>query len=105
MGRCWLRNQLALDLDAAMVVVEDINLSERLAPISSEVGQVDRQEGILVGARVLRTLVYLFTHQYQAAENLFHSPLALLSKMHRLMVRQFTWVLLRARARVEAWGD
>ena len=33
-----------------------------------------------------------------------HSPLAL-RKMHGLMAKQFTLVLLRARARVEAWGD
>jgi hypothetical protein len=33
-----------------------------------------------------------------------HSPLAL-RKMHGLTAKQFTWVLPRARARVEAWGD
>ena len=99
-----LANNMRGHLDADLVV-EQINLSERLAPvISSEVGQVDRQAGSLVGASVLKTLVYLSTHHYQAAENLLHSPLAL-RKMHGLTAKQFTWVLPRARARVEAWGD
>ena len=99
-----LTNMMRGHLDADLVL-EQINLGERLAPvISSEVGQVDREAGSLVGASVLRTLVYLSTHHYQAAENLLHSPLAL-RKMHRLTDKQFTWVVLRARARVEAWED
>ena len=67
-------------------------------------GQVDRQAGSLLEASVLRTLVYLSTHHYQAAENLLHSPLAM-RKMHRLTDKQLTWVVLRAGERVEAWGD
>jgi hypothetical protein len=57
-------------------MVEEINLSERLAPSGSEVGQVDRRAGSLAGASVLRTLVYLSSlhPHYQAAENLLHSP-------------------------------
>ena len=99
-----LANNLRGHLDADLVL-EQINLSERLAPvISSEVGQVDRLAGSLVGASVLKTLVYLSTHHYAAAENLLHSPLAL-RKMHRLTDKQFTWVTLRARAKVEAWID
>ena len=46
-------------LDADIVVKEEINLSERLAPSGIEVGQVDRRAGSLAGASVLRTLVYL----------------------------------------------
>ena len=99
-----LANNMKGHLDADLVV-EQINLSERLAPvICSEVGQVDRQAGSLVGASVLKTLLYLSTHHYGAAENLLHSPLAL-RKMHRLTDKQFTWVSLMARARVEAWAD
>jgi len=95
-----LRGHLDADL-----VLEQINLSERLAPvISSEVGEVDRQANSLVSASVLRTLLYLSTHHYAAAENFLHSPLAL-RKMHKLTDKQFTWVSLRARARMEAWGD
>jgi len=95
-----LRGHLDADL-----VLEQINLSERLAPvISSEVGEVDRQANSLVGASVLRTLLYLSTHHYGAAENFLHSPLAL-RKMHKLTDKQFTWVSLRARARMEAWAD
>ena len=57
-------------------MVEEINLSERLAPSGSEVGQVDREAGSVVCARGLRTLVYLSSlhPHYQAAENLLHSP-------------------------------
>ena len=47
--------------------------------------------------------VRLLDH-YAAAENFLHSPLAL-RKMHKLTDKQFTWVSLRARARMEAWGD
>ena len=64
-------------------------------------GQVDGKAGSLVGASVLRTLVYLSTKHYQTAENLLHSPLTM-RRMHRLTDKQFTWVMLRAR--VEAWG-
>ena len=85
------------------MVVEEINLSKRLAPpISREVGQVDMEAGSVVCARGLRTLVYLSTNHYQATENQLLSPLAL-RKMHRVTAKQFTWVLLRAR--VEALGD
>ena len=84
-------------------MLEQIILSERLAPvISSEVGQVDGQAGSLVGASVLKTLVYLSTHHYAVAENLLHSPLAP-RKIHRLTNKQFTWATLRAK--VEAWTD
>ena len=77
------------------MVVEEINLSKRLAPpISREVGQVDREAGSVVCARGLRTLVYLSTNHYQATENQLLSSLALM-KMHRVLLR----------ARVEALGD
>ena len=80
--------------DDAGLVLEQIILSERLAPvISSEVGQVDGQAGSLVGASVLKTLVYLSTHHYAVAENLLHSPLAP-RKIHRLTNKQFTWATL-----------
>jgi len=95
-----LRGHLDADL-----VLEQINLSERLAPvISSEVTQPERQANSLVGASVLKILLYLSTHHYEAAENLLHSPLAL-RKMHRLTDKQFTWVSLRARAKMESWLD
>ena len=84
-----MRGQIDADL-----VVEQNNLSKRLTPvISSEVGKVDRQTG--------KTLVYKSTHHYAAVEILLHSPLAM-RKMHRLTVKQYTWVTLRARAKVEA---
>jgi len=87
------------------VVLEQINLCERLAPvISAEVAEPGRAAGGLTNASVLRTLHYLATHHYSAGENLLHSPLAL-SKMHRLTDRQFTSVCLRARAAAAAWAD
>jgi len=87
------------------VVLEQINLCERLAPvISAEVAEPGRAAGGLANASVLRTLHYLATHHYSAGENLLHSPLAL-AKMHRLTDRQFTSVSLRARAAARAWPD
>jgi len=99
-----LANNLRGHLDSDLVL-EQINLGERVAPIiSSEVGQLDRQADSLVGASVLKSLLYLSTHHYGAAENLLHSPLAL-RKMHRLTDKQFTWVSMKARATVMAWSD
>jgi len=99
-----LSNNLRGHLDSDLVL-EQINLSERLAPvISSEVGHIERQAESLMGASVLKTMVYLSTYYYDSAENFLHSPLAL-RKMHRLTDKQYTWVSLRARSKVEAWSD
>jgi hypothetical protein len=72
--------------------------------MSSEVGEPGRGAAGLAQASVLRTLLYLASHHYQAGENMLHSPLAL-RKMHRLTDKQFTWVALRARAAAAAWTD
>jgi len=102
-----LKQTLASNMRGHMdadLVLEQINLSERLAPVmSSEVGEVSRQASSLVGASVLRTLLYLSTYHFGAAENLLHSPLAL-RKMHKLTDKQYTWVTLRARAVMEDWS-
>jgi len=87
------------------LIVEQVNLLERLSPVmSSEVGHLDRKPESLASASVLKALLYLATHHYQVQENLLHSPQAL-RKMHNLSDKQYTWICLRARASVSSWGE
>ena len=99
-----LNNSARSHLDTDLVM-EQIHLCERLAPvISSEVGHVERSPGSLQTASVLQCLQYLATHHYNTPENLLQSPAAL-RKMHGLTEKQHSWVCLRARAGQAAWQD
>lgn len=58
----------------ANLVLEQINLLERVSPIiAAEATQPDRQAASL-NSSVLRALLYLSHHYHAAPENLLHSP-------------------------------
>jgi len=98
-----LHTQMSSHVDANLVL-EQINLLERVSPIiAAEATQPDRQAASL-NSSVLRALLYLSHHYHAAPENLLHSPEAL-RRMHKLSEKQFVWVSVRGRAMAGAWKD
>lgn len=98
-----LHTQMSSHVDANLVL-EQINLLERVSPIiASEAGSPERQPASM-HTSVLRALLYLSQHYNAAPENLLHSPEAL-RKMHKLSEKQFVWVCVRGRATAQAWKD
>ena len=88
----------------AGLVLEQINLLERISPIlAAETAFPERQPAAL-SSSVLRALLYCTQHYYTAPENLLHSPAAL-RKMHKLSEKQVIWVSVRGRATEKAWAD
>jgi hypothetical protein len=98
-----LHSQMSSHVDSTLVV-EQINLLERISPIlGTESGYPERQPSLL-SSSVLRAMLYCTQHYYGAPENLLHSPAAI-RKMHGLSEKQMVWVSVRGRATAEAWKD
>eukprot|EP00088_Acartia_fossae_P042606 TRINITY_DN44791_c0_g1_i1.p1 TRINITY_DN44791_c0_g1~~TRINITY_DN44791_c0_g1_i1.p1 ORF type:complete len:420 (-),score=15.77 TRINITY_DN44791_c0_g1_i1:147-1358(-) len=98
-----LHTQMSGHADAG-IVLEQINLLERVSPIlESETRYPDRQLSGL-SSSVLQALTYFTQYYHGAPENLLHSPEAL-RKMHKLSEKQYLWVSVRGRATAEAWKD
>jgi len=88
----------------APLVVEQINLLERVSPILVSETQFPDRPSSTLSSSVLKALFYLTQYHYTAPDNLLHSPTAL-TKMHRLTRTQTVWVTVRGRATVLAWDD